>query len=185
MQSSFSHERRWACVNTGKVFEQNFKKSVPDDFYYLRLKDPAVGWTGGASKYSPTNPFDCLIYTGTGLHCVELKSTAMSITFWREDFEHDGKKHTFEIKKHQIRGLQEAAAFNGVYPSIVINFRNAVETWCIPIAAFITYTDALNKKSINHDDARLMGYKIPTRLLKVNERYDIRAMTEAMEHGGR
>lgn len=172
-------------MNTGKIFEQNFKKSVPDDFYYLRLKDPAVGWTGGASKYSPNNPFDCLIYTGTGLHCIELKTCAKSITFWREDFEHDGKKHTFEIKKHQIKGLYEAGIYHGIYPSIVINFRDANETWCIPISLFKDFTDGLSKKSINHEDAALLGYRVPTRHLKVNDRYDIKAMTEAIEHGGR
>lgn len=172
-------------MNTGKVFEQNFKKSVPRDFYFLRLKDPAVGWTGGNSKYSPNNPFDCLIYTGTGLHCIELKSCAKSITFWREDFEHDGKKHTFEIKKHQINGLCEAAIFEHVYPSIVINFREAGETWCIPIATFVTFTGGLNKKSINHEDASIMGYRVPSHVLRVNERYDIKVMTEVVEHGGR
>ncbi len=172
-------------VNTGKIFEQNFKKSVPDDFYYLRLKDPAVGWTGGASKYSPTNPFDCLIYTGTGLHCIELKSTARAITFWRADFENDGKKHTFEIKKHQIQGLNAADIFAGVYPSIVINFRDVDETWCITITDFLILTGGTSKKSINHEDASLVGYRVPSRKLKVNERYDIKAMTEAIEHGRR
>ena len=172
-------------MNTGKIFEQNFKKSVPDDFYYLRLKDPAVGWTGGASRYSPNNPFDCLIYTGTGLHCIELKTCAKSITFWREDFEHDGKKHTYEIKKHQIIGLLEADTYHGVYPSIVINFRDVGETWALPIALFKTLTDNLPKKSINHKDAALVGFRVPMRHLKVNDRYDIKAMTEAIEHGGR
>lgn len=172
-------------MNTGKVFEQNFKKSVPGDFYYVRLKDPAVGWTGGASKYSPNNPFDCLIYTGTGLHCIELKTCAKSITYWREDFEHDGKKHTFEIKKHQIKGLCEAAIYHGVYPSLVINFRDVGETWCIPISLFKNYTDGLAKKSINHEDATLIGYRVPARHLRVNDRYDIKAMTEVVERGGR
>lgn len=172
-------------VNTGKIFEQNFKKSVPGDFYYLRLKDPAVGWTGGASKYSPNNPYDCLIYTGTGLHCIELKTCAKSITFWREDFEHDGKKHTFEIKKHQILGLCEAAEHENVYPCLVINFRDAGETWCLPIKAFLTLTDGLEKKSINAKDAATVGWKVPTKALKVNERYDIKTMTEVVEHGGR
>lgn len=172
-------------MNTGKVFEQNFKKSVPADFYYLRLKDPAVGWTGGSSKYSPSNPFDCLIYTATGLHCIELKTTSEAITFWRADFENDGKKHTFEIKKHQILGLQDADKYDHVYPSIVINFRNAEETWCIPIREFVTLTDGLKKKSLNHLDASTVGYRVPSKRLRVNERYDIKAMTEVVEHGRR
>ena len=170
-------------MNIGKVFEQNFKKSVPADFYYLRLKDPAVGWTGGTSKYSPSNPFDCLIYTGVNLYCIELKTCARSITFWREDFEHDGKKHTFEIKKHQIHGLSDAAKHAGVYAGLVINFRDVDETWYMPIASFVKYTDGLNKKSINHEDACTIGHIVPSKKLRVNELYDIKTMTEVVERG--
>lgn len=172
-------------MNTGKVFEQNFKKSVPGDFYYLRLKDPAVGWTGSTSKYSPNNPFDCLIYTSTGLHCIELKTCSNSITFWREDFEHDGKKHTFEIKKHQIEGLEQASMFPNVYAGLVINFRSAGETYYLPIQVFTAYINVLDKKSINDKDAHVIGYPVPVTKFRVNERYDIRAMTEVVEHGGR
>lgn len=172
-------------MNIGKVFEQNFKKSVPVDFYYLRLKDPAVGWTGGTSKYSPSNPFDCLIYTGTGLHCIELKTTAGAIRFWKEELENDGKKHNFEIKKHQILGLQEADKYDNVYPSLIINFRNVGETWRMPINAFVEWTNNTTKKSMNHIDASLIGTLVPSKILKVNERYDVGAMVEAIEHGGR
>ena len=159
-------------MNTGKKFENNFKASVPKEFYYLRLHDPAVGFTGGNSSYAVSNPFDCLMYTGQRL-------------YWREDFETDGKKHTFEIKKHQIQGLQKAAAFPSIFAGLVINFRQAGETYYIPIDRFIAYTDVLDKKSLNAKDAAAMGgTPVGVRKLKVNERYDIRGLTEVMEHGG-
>lgn len=171
-------------MNTGKIFEQNFKASVPKDYYYLRLNDPAVGFTGGTSSYAVANPFDCLIYTGRMLHCLELKSTNGAITYWREDFEADGKKHTFEIKKHQILGLQKAARHEGVFAGIIINFRNADETYCLPIANFLSYTETLDKKSINQKDAAAIGgILIQARKLKVNERYDVRALTGVIELG--
>ena len=173
-------------MNTGKIFEQNFKASVPKDYYYLRLHDPAVGFTGGASSFAVSNPFDCLLYTGRMLYCLELKSKNGAITYWREDFEADGKKHTFEIKKHQILGLQKAAGFPGVFAGLVINFRNTGETYCIPINLFIEYTGQINRKSVNAKDAAEMGgFLIPTRKLKVNERYDVQALTEVVESGGR
>lgn len=172
-------------MNTGKKFENNFKASVPKEFYYLRLHDPAVGFTGGNSSYAVSNPFDCLMYTGQRLYCLELKSTQQSITYWREDFETDGKKHTFEIKRHQIQGLQKAAAFPNIFAGLVINFRQAGETYYIPIDRFIAYTDVLDKKSLNAKDAAAMGgTPMGVRRLKVNERYDIRGLTEVMEHGG-
>ena len=171
-------------MNPGKVFEHNFQASVPKEFYYLRLHDPAVGFTGGTSSFAVSNPFDCLLYTGRKLYCLELKSKNGAITYWRKDFETDGKKHTFEIKKHQILGLQKAAAFPNVAAGLVINFRQTEETWYLPIGQFLDYTDALPKKSINADDAQAMGgIPIAVRKLKVNERYDIRAFTEVMERG--
>lgn len=171
-------------MNTGKLFERDFKASVPKEYYFLRLHDPAVGFTGGASSFAVSNPFDCLLYTGKVLYCLELKSKDGAITYWREDFETDGKKHTFEIKKHQILGLQRAAGYEGVFAALVINFRNKEETWCIPIRNFLDYTNELRKKSINAEDAALMdGILIPEKKLKVNRRYDIRALTEVIEHG--
>lgn len=172
-------------MNTGKVFEQNFKQSVPRGYYYLRLKDPAVGFTGGTSSFAVSNPFDCLIYTGKFLHCLELKSKNGSITYWREDFETDGKKHTFEIKKHQILGLQKAAAYDHVLAGIIINFRHKDETWYAPIENFLQYTAGLAKKSLNTDDMPKMGcIQVGVRKLKVNERYDIEALMEVVERGG-
>ncbi len=170
-------------MNTGKIFERNFQASVPKDYYFLRLHDPAVGFTGGASSFAVSNPFDCLIYTGTYLYCLELKSKNGSITYWREDFENDGKKHTFEIKKHQILGLYKAAGYSRVKAGIVINFRNVGETYYLPIDKFLAFTSQITKKSINASDAAEMGgILIPARKLKVNERYDIQALTGVVEH---
>lgn len=172
-------------MNTGKKFEQNFKASVPKEYYFLRLHDPAVGFTGGASSFAVSNPFDCLLYTGSMLYCLELKSKNGAITYWREDFETDGKKHTFEIKKHQIHGLQKAAPFPGIFAGLIMNFRNCGETWCVPIGNFIDYTRELTKKSISAGDAAAMGgLLIPAKKLKVNERYDVRWLTGVIEHGG-
>lgn len=172
-------------MNTGKVFEQNFKKSVPVEFYYLRLKDPAVGFTGGTSSFAVANPFDCVIYTGRCLHCLELKSKNGAITYWRQDFETDGKKHTFEIKKHQILGLMDAAGHEGVKAGLVINFRHTGETFYIPIQRFTEYTAELARKSVNVGDMKAMGaIQLAVKQLKVNERYDIRQLLEVVESGG-
>ncbi len=170
-------------MNIGKVFEENFKKSVPKEYYYHRLKDPAVAFSGGASKYSTTNPFDCMIFTGQKLHCIELKSKNGAITFWREDIEHDGKKHTFEIKKHQIVGLAKASEYNGVYAGIVINFRNADKTIYIPINKFMEFITQTEKNSINYKDALDIGIELEVKHLKVNERYNIRQLIEVIESG--
>ena len=170
-------------MKIGKVFEENFKKSVPKEYYFHRLKDQAVAFSGGNSKFSTANPFDCMIYTGKNLHCIELKSKNGAITFWREDLDHDGKKHTFEIKKHQIVGLSRAAEYNGVYAGIVINFRNADKTIYIPIGRFTEFTENTEKNSINYKDALEIGIELEVKHLKVNERYNIQQLIEVIESG--
>lgn len=111
-------------MNTGKIFEGNFVKSIPKEYYHLRLKDPAVSFCGGDSKFSPTNPYDFIVFDGSSLFCFELKSKDGAINFWSSEIEADGKKHTFEIKKQQIKGLTEAAEHKGVNAGLLINFRN-------------------------------------------------------------
>lgn len=165
-------------MNTGKKFEANFKASVPKDYYYLRLNDPAVGFSGGDSRFSPHNPYDNMVFTGNDMFCFELKSKDGAITFWSTQIEIDGKKHTFEIKKHQILGLTKASEFHNVHAGLVINFRNVDRTFYIPICKFNDFVSESDKKSMNWKDAEEIGIEVEVKHLKVNERYDIKKLCE-------
>lgn len=168
-------------MNTGKVFEHNFKNSIPDDYYSVRLKDPAVGFCGGSSTFSPNNPYDYIVYNGKHMFCFELKSKDGAISFWDSRFDFDGKKHTFEIKKHQILGLTKAAEHDGIHAGVIINFRNKGKTVYIPIDRLNRLIKETKKSSINCDDAMSVGIEIGVKKLKVNERYDIRKLCEEVE----
>ena len=161
----------------GKIFERCFIRSIPDYCWHKRLNDNAASWGKGTeTRFTSTNEcdfllFDCKTRTLTAL---ELKTTQGSLTYWREDFEKDGKKHSFQIKKNQIQGLQKWSEYS-MNCGLVINFRNKQNrTFYIPIDEFIKYTSTLDKKSINIDDVLQMNpIQIENKLLRTNYKYDL------------
>ena len=61
-------------MNAGKQFEKDFKASVLDDQFYLRLND-AGGWSKSVDlRFTPSQLCDCLLFTGERLYLLELKS---------------------------------------------------------------------------------------------------------------
>lgn len=164
-------------MNSGKVFEGDFKASVPSDFYMLRLKDPAVAFSGGMSKFAPNNPYDYLLFKENA-YCIELKTSEGAITFWSEKFAGDGKKRTYEIKEHQIKSLEKAAMHEKVYAGLLLNFRKHGRTIYVPIHKFLEFVASTDKKSINCDDAISYGFEVESKLLKVHYRYNINKMCE-------
>ena len=158
-------------INYGKLFENDIKKSVPDDFYYLRLKDSA-GFGSSSDKnvrFTSHNPFDALLQGLWTLFTLELKSSeGTSFSFSQEP------KKSAMIKYHQIIGLQEAGKHKGVVSGFLLNFRKTKHTYFLYIQDFIRFQDATDKKSLNEADVILNGgIIIDQRLLKTNYRYDI------------
>ena len=67
--------------NQGKVFEENFRKSLdlnnPDLFFY-RFKDGTASWGGGQQndfiRFQAKNISDCMIFYKGNLSILELKN---------------------------------------------------------------------------------------------------------------
>lgn len=158
--------------NAGKRFEKDWIESVPDDVYCLRLNDPAQAFGGNdATRFSPHNPYDFVMYKYPHYFALELKSTkGTSLTFWREDF----GKGQYMIKKWQILGLLKASEHPGVVAGIIINFRGVNRTYFCEAESFYNYIGGLSKKSINEQDViALGGIIINQKQLKVRWRYDM------------
>lgn len=96
------------------------------------------------------------------------------MTFYRDDFAVDGKKHTFMIKKNQIKGLLESAQFKGVVSRLILNYRKTNHTYYFSINDFVSMTSGLDKKSFNEEDVKNnKGYLIEQELKRTNYRYNI------------
>lgn len=163
--------------STGKIFENAFIKSVPDYCWHKRLNDNAASWGNGTqTRFTSTNECDFLLFdcnTRT-LSALELKTTSSSLTFWRKDFEKDGKKNSYQIKKNQILGLQKWSKYL-MNCGFVINFRNKDNrTFFVLIDEFLDYTSTLDKKSINIEDVLKMNpIEIENTLMRTNYKCDI------------
>lgn len=164
-------------MNAGKKFEQNFANSVPNDIYFMRIKDSANNFSRSASStFATSNPFDCfVIYRGLFLP-MELKSTkGKSFSIQSKNLE-NGK----DIKYHQIKSLERAQSFENIYAGFILDFRESNTYW-ISILDFLNFISSTNKKSINENDAiKNNSILINKKLMRVNYRYDIKSMLDCI-----
>ena len=153
-------------MNPGKQFEENFKKSVPEDTYYLRFHDSSIGFDieNSTQRFALKSPYDCILYRKGKMYCLELKSTKDR----RISFEGSNPK----IKANQIEELNKAAQY-GCEAGLILNYRQTGNTYYIPMAQFEAKRQLHKLKSLDEVDCELFGIKIPHRKLKVNYRYDL------------
>lgn len=168
--------------NIGKLFEEDFKHSA-NGMYYLRLHDSATGFdfqnqgndhsvrtrngsSGRTLRFSIKSPYDAVLCKNGQMCCVELKSVGgTSASF--------GDKDNNVIKLRQVKALLKAETDGHALSYLVIHFRKYGETYAIRPTTFLIFTKLCHKKSINRDDAKEIGKRIPERKLKVHYRYDL------------
>lgn len=147
-------------MNAGKSFEADFKKSVPDSIYYLRLKDGG-GWSSAENtRFTPSNEADCVIYDGINMFLLELKS-------------HAGKSLPLScIREKQIDSLIKAKE-KGVVAGLIVNMRDCEETYFIDIEVFDSIVESSDRKSIPISTMREQGIQVDATKKKVHYTYDI------------
>lgn len=155
----------------GKVFEDNWKKSVPGNIWIYRPPDAAQSFNQSSNlRFSQKSPCDYMMFDGHHFFCLELKTVvAKSISFERT------KKDKGEIHYHQIEYLKSCLNFKNVIPGLIIDFRGADNTWFLHIKEWDGLINSIDKKSFNESD--LLSYSHPILIskkkLKVNYRYNI------------
>ena len=160
--------------NTGKKFEDDIKRSVPDYMMLYRLPDAAQSFGGGNKlRFSRKNPFDFLMWDSRNrtLFALEMKTVSgKSISFERKDGE------CGEIHKHQIEGLNEWNQYDGIVCGFIIEFRGTETTVFLKIADFNDLIEKITKKSFTMKDIEAHGIPhiiIPQQKLRTRYRYDI------------
>ena len=163
-------------MNEGKKFEQAWKLSIPPLTYFQRIRDPAQSFNQSDTlRFSLQNPYDCFMFQYPVLFTLELKSTeGSSMTFYRDDFVNDGKKHTFMVKKNQIVGLQESNKYKGIISGFLFNWRKTNHTYFLSVDKFLEMTNQMDKKSFNETDViNANAYLIEQELKRTNYKYNI------------
>lgn len=164
--------------NVGKIFESDFKASVPSYSLLIRLNDPPQSFGGGTARFSIKNPCDFLLFDTKRrtLLCCELKTTKYKSISYEDVNGEDNQSRM--IHKHQISGLTKFSEYNNVIPCFIFNFRdeanNCERCYFQRIEDFNNMVGKLDKKSCNELDLlsnnaiRIKGEK-----KKVHYRWDI------------
>ncbi len=166
--------------NTGKIFEEDFKKSVPDYCLIHRLYDPPQAFVQNKkTKFSHKNPCDFLVYSGKShfLWAIECKSTGYKSMSY-EDFNSNIEENKL-IHKHQIIGLLKFAQYNGVKAGFMLNFRsddkNSQRLYFMDINKFVNMCERIHKKSFNEIDLLQNGaIKISGEKQRTRWKWDIK-----------
>lgn len=178
-------ERR---LNSGKEFESDWRRSVPPDVWYYRLRDSSATFYGGAQegiRFAPDNICDCVLYRWPYLHLVELKTVAQSPASLSAMFgRFDPEKERYKKQKH-LEDMDAAAAHPGVVASVVINYRGSGHTYAVSAGKVLSFLSAAihghGRKSIPESWCQEHGVLIPQQLLRVHYRYDVREMMTRTE----
>lgn len=147
-------------MNNGKKFEQDFKNSVPDDWFYYRLIDGTSSWGGNSNvRFQAKNICDCLVYNGQ-LHMIELKS-------------HKGKSLPIScIRNNQLEGLLKARNKN-VNAWLIVNFSDLEETYLIDITFINDFIKNSTRKSVPIDFIEEFGDLIEHEKKKTRYKYNL------------
>lgn len=177
-------------INNGKNFERMFKQSCEKQgILHINFDDSnKFGFGGEESKtrFTPQSICDCTIFTHRDLYLLELKTTiGGSISFNNPPDKKSDSKSQPMIKPHQVRSLLERQHFEDVYCGLILDYSDRETktmvitggTYYIPIQTFYDWAISCGKKSINVEDARLIGVEIERTLKKVNYSYDVMKMT--------
>lgn len=145
--------------NAGKVFEEDFKRSVPEYCYLQRLNDSAQAMqTKSSLRFSLRNPCDFIMFDTKErvLYALELKSTkSKSISFETID----GEKTCKMIHRHQILGLMNIAKYNNTRAGFILNYRknDCQKCYYLSIQNFRKMSESINKLSFTEADLLLYG----------------------------
>lgn len=163
------------ATKEGKKFEEDIKKSIPENVYCYRIKDPAqsFGRDSKFTRFSLKNECDFFFYKKPVLIAAELKSNqGTSISFAKT------KEEKGEIKYDQIAFLSSAQRYD-IKAGFLLNYRKTNTTYWICISDFLKFIDSTTKKSINEDD--LMMYNaiiVPSNRKRTRNTYDLSFLWE-------
>lgn len=164
--------------NPGKVFEEDFKNSVPSYCMVHRLKDSAESYNkSSGTKFTWNNPCDFFVFNSYShiLYAIECKSTKYkTFSFEREKDEKNKKM----VKYHQIKSLTDLSKYDGILSGFIFNFRDeendSQRTYFQRIDDFNEMCDEIQKNSFNEMDLLLNNaIKIDGRKKRVRYSWEI------------
>lgn len=116
------------------------------------------------TRFQAKNICDCLMFDGSWLFLVELKSTK-------------GKSLPFSnIRTSQIEDLSKANKFKNIVAGFFIEFNEIDRAFFIKIEDFISFQKTSSRKSIPIKELEKLGVEVETTKLRVNNRFNVKKM---------
>lgn len=168
--------------NVGKIFEENFKKSIPEYVLIYRPPDQSQSFdmkSNSNLRFSRHSPCDFMLFDDKRrkFWTLELKSFNGSCSFERT------KTDKGIIHFHQIESLKNFSQYKNVYSGFILDFRKTDNTYFLSILEWNQLADSISKKSFNEND--LLSYCNPILInkkkLNVNYKYDIEQLLDNIE----
>lgn len=181
--------------NNGKKFEKNVKASCDKQgVLFERYKDSNKFGFGvdTTTRFTSENPCDGHIFYKGNLIYVELKTAKTgSMSFNQPPLEQIKGSTKPSIKTNQLKALMERKDFKDVHGGLLVDFADRQTktqlvkggTFYIDVDTFINWAVGSGKKSMNVDDAKLIGLKVRSEKLKTNYRYDMIDLLERINDG--
>ena len=183
----FTVKQRGNMKNKGKIFEEDWKKSNPENSFLVRLHDsPQVFNQSDLTKFTVENMCDYISFDTTGckLYCMELKSTCQKAMSFQTD---ENDRSNKMIKWHQIKSLRKAGAYRNIVSGFVLNFRCFEDdktkyfqtTYFMKIDDFDKMIQTCDKKSFNLIDViKNGGIKVDGERKRTRYSWDIDGLYE-------
>ena len=158
--------------NLGKKFEEQIKKSVPQDVFYYRFRDGTASFYGGQAqdgiRFQQRNMCDIMLYKLPILFLLELKTTKQnSLPF-------------SNLKEKQIDDLVSAHIHKGICSGFIVDFsekNRCFFCYANDLKYFIATTE---RKSIPISWFEENGIEINNIKKRVNKIYDLQSVIEIL-----
>lgn len=159
--------------NRGKIFEENFKRSVPEGILYERFNDTGYIYGVNRDSYQHTNATftvknvcDCFIYDGNILLYLELKS-------------HKGKSLPLNcIRENQVKEMLKRQSYKNTIAGLLIEYSDLERVFYINIVDYYNFIDKNERKSIPFEWCRNVGIELEIHKLRTNYRYNVSKLYE-------
>lgn len=158
--------------NQGKIFEEDFANSFPENVFIYRLRDTSSSWqndnNNSKSRFTVKNICDFIAFNNINkrILLLELKSFK-------------GKSCTFSnVKIHQIESLYAQCLKDGVDAYFIFNFRDISETFAVKAEKIYQFYENSERKSFNYNWCSENGIFIDSRLKRTRFAYSIEKLLE-------
>ncbi|HBJ1652401.1 Holliday junction resolvase RecU [Clostridium botulinum] len=153
--------------NKGKIFEEDFANSFPQNIFIYRLRDTSSSWqndnNNSKSRFTVKNICDFIAFSNINkkILLLELKS-----------FKGSSCPFT-NIKMHQLEGLYAQSLKDGVGAYFIFNFRDISETYGVKAEKVYAFYENTERRSFSYEWCRENGIFIDSKLKRTRFAYSI------------